>query len=317
MCTAVRSCDPEGHLYCGRNYDWGVSYGEGPVAVPAGWEWRSRHEGTFKTRTGLIGMSIVEEGMPLFFDCANEDGLYCAGLSFAGGFGVYRDPEEGKTNIASFEMPLWVCGTFSSVDEVEEALADAVITNDSFSSALEPSSLHWFVADAERSIVVEQDADGLKVSHDGFDVLTNQPEFRFHCENMRNYVHLDNAWTPEVTLREEHLTAMGVGPSMMGLPGDPSAISRFVCVAILNVLYPDEEGEKANVARLFRTLGAVSMVKGHCRQESGDFEYTFYTGGYSSASKTYYYSTYEDPALRTVTFDDCRGVDGLAKVAAV
>lgn len=59
------------------------------------------------------------------------------------------------------------------------------------------------------------------------------------------------------------------------------------------------------------------MVKGHCRQESGDFEYTFYTGGYSSASKTYYYSTYEDPALRTVTFDDCRGVDGLAKVAAV
>ena len=253
----------------------------------------------------------------MLFRSANEDGLYCAGLSFAGGFGVYRDPEEGKTNIASFEMPLWVCGTFSSVDEVEEALADAVITNDSFSSALEPSSLHWFVADAERSIVVEQDADGLKVSHDGFDVLTNQPEFRFHCENMRNYVHLDNAWTPEVTLREEHLTAMGVGPSMMGLPGDPSAISRFVCVAILNALYPDEEGEKANVARLFRTLGAVSMVKGHCRQESGDFEYTFYTGGYSSASKTYYYSTYEDPALRTVTFDDCRGVDGLAKVAAV
>lgn len=315
MCTAVRFCDPEGRLYCGRNYDWGCGFGQGPVAVPANWEWQSRHLGPIKTVSGLIGMGIVQQNMPLFFDCVNEDGLYCAGLSYAGGFGVYVDPVEGKTNVASFEIPLWVCSQFTTVDEVEKAMGDLVITNDSFSAELTPMPMHWFIADKDRSIVVEQAANGLTVSHDGFDVLTNQPEFKFHCENMRNYLHLDTAWTPDVTMRDAKLSALGVGPSMMGLPGDPSAISRFVRVAILNANYPDERGDKANLTRLFRTLGAVSMVKGYCRQENGNFEYTNYTGGYSAATKTYSYSTYDDPSLRSITFDACKGIDEPVQLA--
>ena len=38
---------------------------------------------------------------------------------------------------------------------------------------------------------------------------------------------------------------------------------------------------------------------------NGEFERTVYTGGYSAATRTYYFNTYEDPAIRSVSMDDC------------
>lgn len=316
MCTAIRFTDDEGNVYSGRNLDWGCGFGQVPVAVPQGWQWDARHLGAQKTQYPVLGMGILEGGMPLYFDAANDQGLYCAGLSFAAGFADYVKPVDGKINVASFEIPLWIAGSFATVDEVEKAVESLVVTDDHFAPSMPPTPLHWFVADKERSIVIEQMADGLKIHHDGFDVLTNQPDFGFHCNNMRNYMHLDTEWTPDMSLRDAKLSALGVGPSMIGLPGDPSAISRFVRIATLNGHYPDEQGEQANVTRLFRSLGAVSMVKGYCKQESGNFEYTLYTGGFSSATQTYYFSEYDNPALRAVSIDACKGIDAPVVVNA-
>ncbi len=310
MCTAVQFVDKNGNLYAGRNLDWGVDFGEKPVAVPKGFTWEAKHLGQQVCNHNLLGMGIVAEGLPLFFDAANDDGLYCAGLSFAAGFAHYADAKDGKTNVASYEMPLWICGNFDSVDQVEQAVSSLCITKDAVAPTMPPTDLHWFVADAHRSLVIEQTEEGLKVYKDGFDVLTNQPEFGFHQNNMRNYMHLDTEWTPETSMRDAKLSALGVGPSMMGLPGDPSSISRFVRVAVLNANYPEEEGEIANRTRLFKTLQAVSMVKGYCKQESGNFEYTLYTGGYSQATQTYYYNTYDDPAYKSVSMDVCKTIDG-------
>ena len=36
----------------------------------------------------------------------------------------------------------------------------------------------------------------------------------------------------------------------------------------------------------------------------GKYEITVYTGGFSSATNTYYYNTYEDPAIKSVRLDD-------------
>ena len=90
---------------------------------------------------------------------------------------------------------------------------------------------------------------------------------------------------------------------MRALPGDFSSPSRFVRAAYFNAHYPACASEKENVARLFDTLQGVAMIKGGAKMADGDFEYTVYTGGFSEASKTYYYRTYDDLTLHSVSLD--------------
>ena len=46
------------------------------------------------------------------------------------------------------------------------------------------------------------------------------------------------------------------------------------------------------------------MVEGMARMADGSFEKTVYTGGYSTRTRRYYWSTYDDPTLRSVALDD-------------
>ena len=104
--------------------------------------------------------------------------------------------------------------------------------------------------------------------------------------------------------RKETLTAFGSGSMMRGIPGYYYAPSRFVRVAYLNTHYPDKTSEEENVSRLFHTLTGVAMIDGAAAMADGAFEKTIYTGGYSSKTKTYYYSTYEDPAIQKAALAD-------------
>jgi len=227
-----------------------------------------------------------------------------AGLNFPGYAAYESVPVEGRVNVAAYEFPLWVTACFTSVDEVEEALHNVAIVDRPINERYPSSLLHWIIGDGTRSIVVEYTAAGMEVFHDDADVLTNQPGFAWHAENLRNYLNL----TPDVPAPAHwstaELTAYGSGGGMRGLPGDYYSPSRFARVAYLNAHYPAKNTEEENVSRLFHTLTGVAMIDGAARMGNGDFEKTVYTGGYSARTKTYYWSTYEDPAIRSVCLSD-------------
>mgnify|MGYP002625689739 CR=1 FL=1 len=304
MCTGIRFVDKSGNMYFGRNLDWSCSYGERVVITPTGYVPVSPFGAVREIRHAVLGMGIVEDGVPLYFDCANDKGLAVAGLNFPGYAHYEPGPVEGKTNVAAYEFALWVVASFSSVDEVEAALANCAIVDKPINGTYPSSLLHWIVGDALRSIVVEHTARGLQVFHNHFDVLANQPGFAWHAENVRNYLNV----TPEVpgplAWQSAELTAYGSGGGMRGLPGDYYSPSRFVRAAYLNAHYPHKASEEENVSRLFHTLTGVAMTDGAARMIDGDFERTIYTGGVSCRTNTYYFSTYEDPAIRSVALAD-------------
>ena len=91
---------------------------------------------------------------------------------------------------------------------------------------------------------------------------------------------------------------------MRGIPGDCYSPSRFVKAAYLNANYPEKSGEHNNVIRMLRTLEGVAMVEGAARMGNGDFEKTLYTSCFSAKTGTYYYATYDDPAIRHVSLAD-------------
>ena len=249
-------------------------------------------------------MGIVVGGVPCYFDCANEAGLAIAGLNFPGYAQFAEAPEKGAVNVAAYEFPLWVAASFSTVAEVRKALKDVVIVAKAPSEGYGVAQLHWLVGDGKESIVIECQADGMHVYDDGLDVLTNQPPFPWHTENVRNYMHIETAHPEPVAWTRDTLRAFGSGAGMIGFPGGYDPASRFVRAAFLNAHYPAEEGEAANVTRLFRTLEGASMCKGGAQMADGRFEYTMFSDGYSAATKTYYWCTYDEPARQSVCMDD-------------
>jgi penicillin V acylase-like amidase (Ntn superfamily) len=275
------------------------------VVAPRGYTPQTSPFGATTTIShAIIGMGIVLQHTPLYFDCANEAGLCVAGLNFPGYAQYETAPLSDKTNVASWEFPLWVAANFSTVDDVEAALAHVAIVDRPLTQQYPTSLLHWIVADATRSIAVEYTRDGMHVYHDDADVLANQPEYGYHAENLRSYLTLTNDIPATAHWGKAALAPYGTGAGMRGLPGDYYSPSRFVRAAFFNAHYPEQAGEKSNVVRLFHTLAAVSMIDGAAKMADDTFERTIYTGGFSSATKTYYYNTYDSFAVRHVSLTD-------------
>lgn len=303
MCTGVRFATAEGDLYFGRNLDWSFSYGEKILATPRGYDYRTAF-GAPAGSYAVFGVGIVSEGLPLYFDCANEKKLAIAGLNFPG-YAAYEEHEiAGKTNVAAYEFPFWVVRNFATVDEVEAAMKDVAIVGKQINAQYPVSYLHWLVADGTRSIVIEYMADGVHVYDDPVDVLTNQPTFAYHIENIRNYVNDVPEYPAPATWDKATLTPWGSGTSMHGLPGDYSSPSRFVRAAYANAHYPEQADEQHNVTRLFKTLQAAAMVDGGAKMEDGQFEKTVYTSGFSGKTMTYYKNEYDDFAIKSYRFAD-------------
>lgn len=304
MCTAVRFNDDKGNMYLGRNLDWSTGYGEKVVITPKGYNYHSAFLGDMTPKNAIIGMAIIEENVPLYFDCANEAGLAIAGLNFPGYAQYEKDAVPGKTNVAVYEFPLWVVANFTTVDEVREALKNTAIVAKPINEKYPVSLLHWIIGDKTQSIVVEYTANGLQIFENDVDVLTNQPGYGWHKENLRNYLNLTSPQPESIKWGKAEMTAFGSGSLMRGLPGDYYSPSRFVRVAYLNTHYPVKSTEEENVARLFHTLTGVAMIDGAAAMLTGDFEKTIYTGGFSAATNSYYYSTYEDPAIKQAKLSD-------------
>lgn len=304
MCSGIRFTDNAGNMYFGRNLDWSFSYGEKVCITPAKYTLNSPFGAVYRTCFPIIGMGIIADDIPLYFDCANDRGLAIAGLNFPGYARYETEAVCGKTNVAAYEFPLWVAGLHETVDEVEAALESVAIIDRPPCRDFESSMLHWIIADAKRSIVVEYTEEGMQVFHDDVDVLSNQPGFAWHAENLRNYLNVSSEAPAEQSWRNAALAPYGSGGGMRGLPGDYYSPSRFVRLAYLNANYPIKETEEENVSRLFHSLGGVSMIEGAARMLNGDFEITIFTGGFSSRTNTYYYSTYDDPRIRAVAMND-------------
>ena len=300
MCTAVRFTDDQGNMFFGRNLDWSFDYGQavlrtpGDAAVPAAFE---RPDDPVRGHD-VIGVGITALGVPLYFDCANDAGLAVAGLNFPQSAHYAAGPVDGTVNVAAYEFPYWVARNFGSVAEVRAALTGVTVVAKAVSDKLPVANLHWIVADATGAIVAECMEDGLRVWEDDVDVLTNEPNFGWHRQNLRNYLTLTDADPTGVSWGRADLRAFGSGEGLRGVPGDYSGPSRFVKVAFVNAHYPTKSDEKDNVTRLFRTLGSVAVPEGCARMADGSYEKTLYTSGFSAVTRTYYYATYDDPQIR-------------------
>ena len=155
-------------------------------------------------------------------------------------------------------------------------------------------------------------ADGLHVLDDPVGVLANAPDLPWHLTNLRTYTALNTAAPQPGPWGELAVQPLGVGAGMLGLPGDACSPARFTRAAFHNTHHPVRRGERANVARMLRTLGNVAMVEGTARSADGGAERTLYTGCFSAATGTYYAQFDGDPILYAASFAQADGASSNA-----
>lgn len=293
MCTALNYNSK--HHYFGRNLDWETSYGEYVVITSKLFPVNFRKEKSVTSHYAIIGMGIICEDYPLYFDAVNEKGLCVAGLNFQGN-AVYNTPVEGMYNITPFEFILWVLSKCETADEAKTLLLKTNIIDMQFNKDYPLTPMHWIISDREKSIVAEPVSQGLEIYDNPTGVLTNNPPFPMQYHNLNNYMSLSPSQPQNTFSKKLNLETYSRGMGALGLPGDYSSQSRFVRGVFVSHNMTKCDNEKDSVNQFFHMLSAVEQPNGCVITENG-LEYSIYSSCMNADKGIYYYKNYEDNCI--------------------
>lgn len=297
MCTAI-TFRKKDH-YFGRNLDFEHGYGETVVVTPRNYPFIFRKAQSMTTHYAIIGMAVVDNGYPLYFDGTNEKGLSMAGLYFPGN-AVYLPEKAGMDNITPFEFIPWILGSCENISQVQDKLKKLNLVDIAYSEQFPLSPLHWIIADKDTSLVVEPMSDGIKIFENPVGVLTNNPPFDFHLHNLTGHLNLTHEEAKSRFAPGIQLIPYSRGMGAIGLPGDLSSASRFVRAAFVKLNSVCEDTENASISQFFHILGSVAQQEG-CAKVGDAFEKTIYTSCCNTDRGIYYYTTYENSQITGIS----------------
>ncbi len=297
MCTAISFLQK--HHYFGRTLDYELSYGESVTITPRRFPFGFTGGELLQEHYAMIGMAMVSQDYPLYYDAVNEKGLCMAGLLFSGN-ACYHAPQPGVENVASFEFIPWILSKCATLEDVRLRLHRVQLTDVAFSKALPPSPLHWIIADHTGAIVVESLRDGLHIHEDPVGVLTNNPPFDYHMLHLAEYLQLTDVSPENVLYSKVPLQPYSRGMGAVGLPGDFSSASRFVRAVFAKGHMCAGETHREEVVQFFHTLRTVEVPRGCVTLLNGKQVITVYTSCCDTKRGIYYYCTYENSAIFAV-----------------
>lgn len=298
MCTAVRF--GKTGRFVGRTMDHNCSYGEQVLVTPRRFHFPLRYQPDLETHYALIGMGMVAEGLPMYYDAVNEKGLSMAGLNFPG-YAQFAAAGDGDCCVATFELLPWILGQCADLHSARQLLEKMTLVGEGLNSRLPSAPLHWIVSDKTGCITVESVADGIKIYDNPVGVMTNSPDFAYQMTYLSNYMQVTPRM-PENRLAAGRVdfTPYCAGMGGIGLPGDVSSSSRFVRVAFANLHAAEYEQEEEQVGQCFHILGSVEMVEGCVDSQDGSPDRTLYTSCWDSERGIYYYTTYGNHQISAV-----------------
>ena len=325
MCTSI-SFNTTNHFF-GRNLDVTHSYSEAITITPRNFPFHFRCYPDICSHYAIIGMAVVINDYPLYFDATNEVGLSIAGLNFPDN-AHYFPFKENMDNITPYELIPWILSTCSSVEEVKIKLSNINLLDMAFNENLPLTPLHWHIADKHNSITLESTKEGVMFYDNPTGVLTNNPPFPIQLFNLNNYMNLSVAPPKNTFSSKLPLSLYSLGLGSLGLPGDYSSMSRFVKATFVkshmeilsqynmdvflqsNVMTtlktqkePVSHLETVNVSQFFHILYSVAMPFGLVLTEQNDYEYTSYSSCCNTDTGIYYYTTYLDRSIKAVAMN--------------
>lgn len=297
MCTAI-SFKTKDH-YFGRNLDYEYSFGEKVIITPRNYPLKFKHQKEITNHFSFIGMGIIEDGYPLYFDLTNEKGLSFAGLNFPNN-AKYNSYKEEKINLTPYELPLYILAECSDIKETVEVLKNVNLLNIPFNEKYALTPLHFMFSDKDKSIVFESTKYGNFIYENKTGVLTNNPDFKTQMQNLNNYINISNKEPENLFSENIELDIYSRGMGGIGLPGDLSSMSRFVRGVFTKLNSVCDDDEESSVTQFFHILYSVYQQKGCVCISDKLYEKTNYTSCCNTDKGIYYYTTYENNRITKI-----------------
>lgn len=304
MCTALTIV--KNSLYFGRNMDIEDNFGQKVVITPRNYKLSTKRAGDIITRFAMIGMANVCDNFPLYAECANEKGLCMAGLYFPSNGKYVSEEDITKKAIAPYELIPYILANCQSVAEAVKLLGTIEIASIPFSENYPIVPLHFIISDANGSVTVESTAKGLEIFDNPYGVLTNNPPFDFHIENVKRYASLSASNPDAVVIGGQEITPYSEGFGALGLPGDFSSSSRFIKALFCKNNSVCEKDEKSSVMQVFHILDSVAMVRGSVITKNDKYDTTIYSCCINATKGIYYFKSYDDCAITKIAMNDDR-----------
>lgn len=293
----------------GRSLEFGISLDSRIVYCPKaevvettvfdnqkGFSWVSKY--------AFLGISAFNN--ETFFDGLNEKGLSLGALWMPGS--KYPDSVSApKATVIPLELlSKWLLGSFATIDEVRSSLQTISIWAHEIPELNGVPPLHFSLHDAMgKSLVIEFSGGNVCLYDNLPGVLTNCPEFPWHCTNLRNYINLSAVNAAPLDYSGTVLNATGQGSGLLGLPGDWTPPSRFVRLAIYKQFVEKAKNAAENVNLAFHLLNTVDIPYGAVREnKGGHFDYTQWVVVKDLTNGTIYYRTYLDLNFKSLSLKD-------------
>ena len=143
--------------------------------------------------------------------------------------------------------------------------------------------MHWFIADQNESIIVEQTIDGLNVYDGG--VMTNNPPYPLQLENYDD----EKPYIGCCAYKDEKWFSRGMETD--NLKGGYTSEERFIRLSYLKEKL-ESNNHSNEVSEIFHLLSSVEQIYG-VTSVGNEFEYTIYSIIYDMNNKMVWVKTYD------------------------
>ena len=325
-CSALVWETEDGSHLWGRNFDFNrIAEGSQVTYLPRGIPFYTKgtklennldEADRLETRYAALGMgALVLESTPTLFEGMNEAGLM-GGQLYYRNFASYQErAQEGKLPLQPAFVVTYLLTQCKNVEEVVEHLEHKVslVNTPIFGSV---PTVHWIFSDRTgEAVIIEPDKTGLHIYRNSMGVLTNSPGYPWHCQNLLNYGNVKAADADDLEINGTHLHQCFSGSGGLGLPGDFSSPSRFVRLAFLKEFAVKGKDAAEGVAYAFRLFQSVAFPLGMVKvgdtgdltehdTNVSDYDYTIYTAVMCAESRRFYWTTYKEPAIKSIGFEE-------------
>lgn len=301
MCTTIGFSYNKGLVF-GRTLELGLVLDNKILFVPKGKEIIEAAEENYRSKYNTLGSAFFN--ITSFGDGINEMGLMGSSNFFPEYASFSPTTIDGMINITTanaFDFLLTRC---KNVAEVKETAKKIVLVNKIGED--ESAANHFFFMDAKGEKVVLEPKKGKLIVYDNpYGVLTNAPEFPWHCTNLKNYINLKAENTGKNYFNQIETKQLGQGTGMLGLPGDFTPPSRFIRAAYYVSNTDKNFDRNSAILQAFRILSQFDIPKGAIIDpvEKHQDE-TLYSSVMDTNCKSYHIKTHTNINLQNFYLED-------------
>ena len=317
-CTSFALKGSDGGYVYGRTMEFGMPLKSELITIPKNYALKGIGiDGQYgsgrgwSTKYAVAGMNPL--GLPELVDGMNEKGLMGGVLNLPNSAQYQAvSSAESSESISSLQVLTYALTNFATVDEVKAGLQKIKVNGAKLAQYGNNTPLvHYTFHDANgKSIAVEYLKGQLTITDNPTTVMTNDPPFQDHLNEIGNYANLSNVEKPSVKINGATFKAPSSGTGLHGMPGDFLSPSRFIRALFLSNSVPSSFTNAQMSEAAWHILGSFDIPPGSVTLPAsnpyggglGGYEVTEWSVVANNKNMTYSVKMYENTNIYVFDF---------------